>query len=314
MDTDADRCETAHVTTLHPLQRLHAAAGRPPPLDHRGDEIPPRGAGTVCAATGEPAPAYAYHDVLSANFVLPRFAARAFPHLRASRIELRGGRSEPALSRAAAWALRSLAFRSACYVLEPTTAGDRLEWCPTLPFPARSDHARLAAPFGGRTSADWLAWLLRPRPAGTLAALPAYGIAHGGESNFWRLPWPSGERANPLVKLQAKHTVLHLLPALRDGHLRLQVDSDLTIHLDTAAWRGALRDTLVAVFKIRAGLPEKARRWPIIRSIVEDGPVAASSPAAISAAADLHREHLALVRSPFWPYFVAGIPPQKDPT
>ena len=48
------------------------------------------------------------------------------------------------------------------------------------------DPEKMREAFGGRSSTDYLDWLLRPRPVGTVAAVPLYGIDHGGEQTSTR--------------------------------------------------------------------------------------------------------------------------------
>lgn len=300
--------------TDHHLLRLWRAAGSPDPLDPKLEPIKPRKhRGTICAVTGLPDPEFAYGDALSTNFVLARFARLAFPLAADSEIRISSSRSEPALHRCVVWAIRSLAFRSATWVFD----GEDIEFCPMRRFP-RGDKAKvpehvLRAAFGGRTCDDWIDWLLQPRPIGTIAALPAYGIDHGGESNFHRLPWPTGCRKDPLSKLQSKHTVLFVQPSLDVETLRLQVDDNQTLTLDIPTWQAFARNTREAVERVLALLPEAAQKWPIARSLIERGPsqLGPTPPAVVEAVADFHRRHYHLIRSPFWPHMIGALYPKE---
>lgn len=294
----------------HHLIKMWRSAGEPMPTDANGFIEPRKNTGTVCAVTGEPSPEYAFDDALSTNFVTPRFHQIAFPFAAESRIALSGGREVPALSRAACWAIRSLAFRSATWVFD----GENIEFAPMAPFATgerqKIEPEKMRAAFGGRSSIDYLGWLLRPRPVGTVAALPLYGIDHGGEQNFHRLLWPSGCTVDPLVKLQSKHTVMHVRPTTEAGVLRLQVDDGLCIALDVETWDRVAGEAGELLTEVLGMLPEKSRLLGVARQIIQRGPTAAREAEIVRAVGDFHRRNIQRVRSPFWPILVRALYPR----
>lgn len=308
LDRPVDVCDGRVVT--HHLTKMWRSAGEPLPADANGLIQPRKTVGTVCAVTGEPSPEYAFDDALSANFVTPRFHQIAFPYAAESRITLGGGREVPALSRAACWAIRSLAFRSATWVFD----GERIEFAPMAPFATgerqKIEPEKMREAFGGRSSTDYLDWLLRPRPVGTVAALPLYGIDHGGEQNFHRLPWPSGCTVDPLVKLQSKHTVMHVRPTTEAGVLRLQVDDGLCIALDVETWARVAGEAGELLTEVLGMLPEKSRLLGVARQIIQRGPTAAREAEIVRAVGDFHRRNIQRVRSPFWPILVRALYPR----
>lgn len=297
-----------HVT--HYLTKMWRSAGEPLPADAHGPIHPRKNVGTVCAVTGEPSPEYAFDDALSTNFVTPRFHQIAFPHASESRITIAGGRETPAISRAACWAIRSLAFRAATWIFDGTS----IEFAPMFRF-ATGDKQKIPPEemrkhFGGLAAEGYLDWLLRPRPVGTVAAVPLYGIEHGGEQNFHRLPWPSGCKVDPLVKLQSKHTVMHVRPSTEAGVLRLQIDDGLSIALDVDAWTVVVADARSLVERVLELLPEKARHWSIAKGIVEKGPTTAREPEIVRVVAEFHKHYIQRVKSPFWPIMMRAVYPR----
>lgn len=288
------------------LSRLWRAAGQPRPRDATGDVLQPGARGATCALTGRPAE-YAWSQALSENFGTLR------------RLTPPGATSEPelSLSTAAAWAARELALRCATWILEPTEDGDVLEWWPsTRPAPERVEEHR--AFWGGRTADGYLAWLLRPRPAGTLAAYPKTGIEHGGEMCLGRCGWPDiGWRRlsaasvveyrraeRPLLKLQAKHVALFARPSLRNAALLLQVDSDLVVEVEAQVWAEA-RPVAEDAAADLVGLGVRASA--VRRGLEQHTLDLRAPPAAHARLAEAMRDLDRLRSHPFWPIFCGGI-------
>lgn len=293
---------------IHPVHRLWVAAGSPQPLECDGTPIAPRAhALGVCAVTGGPGD-FLYEQGLSTNFTLPRAASLAFRFAGESEASCRpGAMRQKCLSAAAVWSAKAIALRSATWILEPQADGsDRLEFWPSYRVP--KDPAKAATwrvAWGDADPARWLAWLLRPRPVGTVAALPAYGIKHGGEQNFHRTFRPGhAPPADPLVKLQSKHVAVYAQPSTRSGVLALQVDSDVVVEVDTARWRGAHKAALGLASRLaELEVPGPAiSRALVARSLDTHYSVAAHAAllSTISSLGDLPRH-------PFWPIFAGGI-------
>lgn len=285
---------------MHWIHQLWRDLGQPEPVDGRGAEVGRRPTpGTHCALTGEASPRYSLRDALSVNF-WPSRLGDVLPFVNGSSIEVSSKRSEPALSAAAVWAIRSVAFRAATWIY----SSGAVEFCPTRHFPtgkkAKVPLETLAAAYDGRTCSSFLAWLLQDRPAGTVAAIPSYGIAHGGESNFHRLLWPSGATSDQLYKLQAKHTVLSASPSTRHGFLRLQVDNQLTLTIDCALWRALLADAHETIGRLRSMLPQKMAFWGIAKSVLLAGPGAATSHAPEVAIEVLRFHERTITDTPTW--------------
>lgn len=291
----------------HPVHRLWVAAGKPPPLDGDGTPILPRGSTGICAVTGGPGD-YLYDQAFSGNFMLPRAACTAFRHAGESSSRSRpSAMPQKCLSAAAVWAAKAIALRCATWILEPQLDGaDRLEFHPSYRVP--KDPAKAAIWRGAWGDADpsrWLAWLLRGRPVGTVAALPQYGIEHGGEQNFHRCFVPGRPPpTDPLIKLQSKHVAIYAQPATRFGVLALQVDSDVVVEVDTERWRQAYAIVLGLVVQLReADIPAPTvARALAARSLDLHYPAAmhAALASALSSLGDLPRH-------PFWPIFTGGI-------
>lgn len=298
----------------HHLERLWRAAGSPAPRGADGEIIAPAAAEAgTCAFTGASG-AFLFNQGLSDNFTLLRLLPGASVSSACSR---RSTRPQPALSAAAAWAARDLALRCAAWILEPARGGDVLEWWPYLrPAPERVEEHR--ATWGDRTADGWLTWLLRPRPAETLAAMPKTGIEHGGEMCLGRCGWPGVgwrslsaesvvqyQRASrPLVKLQAKHVALFARPSQRRGVLLLQVDSDQVVEVDSVLWVAARELVESAASELVAlGVPAPAVR----RGLLQQHLGLRAPAAAHARLAALLRELDRLPRHAFWPIFCGGI-------
>lgn len=201
-----------------------------------------------CAACGEPA-AYRLDDAISDSFSTVKNRSRAWPF---------GGDHACA---ACVWACKTLALRCSLWFARlPDEHGAGGVWfVPLRPQP------------GWPARPDALAALLSPPPAPFVAGLPLYGIDHGGEANGQRSIWPwtgeaehprvhsmpSGPRlfvpADPLVKLQSKHTALYAEVTYSADRYRLQVDDAGDITVNVPLWRmlrevceGILRDLRVA--------------------------------------------------------------------
>jgi hypothetical protein len=298
---------------MHPIEALWRWAGRPAPTMGDGSELVPRRPrpGTVCAATGAASPVFGWSDIVSTNFTTPKLADMAFPFLAESRIEVGRGRLEPAFCDSVAWAMRELAFRAATWIFD----GDELTFCPMRVFP-RGDKAKvppetLAACYGGRTCIDYLDWLLRPRPPGTIAGFPVMGIGKGGESNFHRLPWPSKATEDPLVKLQSKHVIIYAQAAQEHGVLRLQVDDAQEFTLRTAEWRPFIAEIRELVLEVMGMMPERARFWSIARKLVEEQGRGAP-PKAMKRIREVVSRNTRLVNHPWFTHMMGALYAQEQ--
>ena len=305
---------TAH--TEHPVWRIWTAAGCPAPYEVDGTRIDPRGDTGICAMTGGPA-TYLYKDGLSPSFTLARSANKAF------RFAHQTPPGEPlALSAAGVWVAKTIALRAAPWIVEPTAAGDRITFHCSQACPADERAVAWKSVWGTKKPQSFLPWLLRSRPAGTIASLPLYGIAHGGEVHLSRCAWPRGmpghqdgpqarpagfifKPRDPLVKLQAKHTAMYAPAASRAGLLALQVDSDAVMEVEVERWRAAIDPAIACMDRlISAGTTEYAARQVLIT-----GHASERQPARIHALAAEIAAHLppSLTREPFWPVFAGAL-------
>jgi hypothetical protein len=173
-------------------------------------------------------------DAISDNFTTVKNASRAWP--------FGGG----AVCSACLWACRSIALRCALFF-----ATERGIWFVSMrPIP---DHPE--------TRPDPLSALLSPPEPPFVAGLPLYGVDHGGEANAHRAVWPWTEGdglrrlhpclrtvhpdaparlfvpANPLLKLQSKHTALYATVSFSRERYRLQVDDAGDVTVDVRLWR-----------------------------------------------------------------------------
>lgn len=305
---------TAHEQ--HPVHRIWASVGSPQPFETDGTIIKPRNVAGTCAVTGGPA-RFIYKDGLSVTFTIARSANKAFrfAHLTPA--------GEPwALSAAAVFCAKSIALRAAPWIVEPTAAGDKLTFHCSQACPGDERSAGWKAVWQTRKPSAFLPWLLRSRPAGTIAALPLYGIAHGGEVHLGRCAWPrampghhDGKQARPvgyiekprepLIKLQAKHCALYAPASTRTGLLALQVDSDAVMEVEVARWRAAITPALDMMDRlIQAGLTEYAARQVLLTGHADP-----RQPAKIHAIAASIERHIpsSLTREPFWAVFAGAL-------
>lgn len=173
----------------------------------------------VCAACGEPA-THRLEDAISENFTTVKNASRAWP--------FGGG----ALCAGCVWCAKTLALRCCLWFARlPDRAGRGGFWFvpmrPITGWPA--------------TRPDALAALLAPPPPPFVAGLPLYGIDHGGENNAHRAVWWDAEGrpqipADPLIKIQSKHTALYAEVSYSAERYRLQVDDAGDITVDVPLW------------------------------------------------------------------------------
>ena len=300
--------------TEHPVYRIWSACSEPAPYEADGELIPPRGRLGTCAVTGGAA-TYRYLDGLSTSFTLARAANRAFRFSWVSR-DQRG----LVLSAAAVFVAKTIALRSAPWIVEPTSGGDRISFHCSRHCPKDERSEMWHRAWRDQKPASFLTWLLRDRPAGTIAGLPAYGIDHGGEVNLARCCWPGGpigEHAkrfrrdrvyvptDPLVKLQAKHVALYAPASTRAGMLARQVDSDAVMEVECRRWRAAIPGALQLLDALmQAGLAESAAKRTILLGHADPKhPVRAH---AIAATIPIHLPP-SLTREPFWPIFAGAL-------
>jgi hypothetical protein len=118
-----------------------------------------------------------------------------------------------------------------------------------------------------------------------VAAIPLYGIAHGGEAHWQRTWWPGATpAADPLIKLQSKHVAIYARVATSRERYPVQVDDAGEFVLERDAWLRARDHATAAMaplvgdgvppFRARAALrhfsipgrvsPATARVWPAL--------------------------------------------------
>jgi hypothetical protein len=196
----------------------------------------------VCAACGEAA-SYRLDDAISDNFTTVKNASRAWPF------------PSKAVCTGCLWAARTVALRCALWFARlQDEHGPGGVWFVSLrPVPGWPSP-----------KPDALSALLAPPPPPFVAGLPLYGVDHGGEANAHRAiwPWTEGESvghphprvitpdpprpgrlflpADPLIKLQSKHTALYAEVSHSAERYRLQVDDAGDVTVDVPLWR-ALR-------------------------------------------------------------------------
>jgi hypothetical protein len=194
---------------------------------------------------------FGFKDALSENFWTLSQTSRLFPH--------RDPDAPVALCGACVWCAKTLALRCVSWVA--TERG--IWWIPR---------------------SGLLAILLDPPAPPFAIACPLYGIAHGGESNGHRAIWCGVSHADPLVKLQSKHTAIYAEVATSRDHYPLQIDDSTPVLIDRPLWSRlasellaittSLRDAGVGANDVRDGLttlraPQRAplsvlARWPAI--------------------------------------------------
>lgn len=180
-----------------------------------------------CASCGEAATCR-LDDAISDSFTTVKNAHRAWP--------FGGGH----ICAACLWCCKALALRCAGFF-----ATERGFWFFAIrPLPGVPS-----------TRPDPLDVLLHPPEPPFVAALPLYGIDHGGEANAQRTIWPwTGDASHaaarafgggarlwvpdrPLVKLQSKHTALYAEVSRSRDRYRLQVDDAGDVTVDVPLWR-----------------------------------------------------------------------------
>lgn len=286
---------------LHPVERLWRAAGKPSPIEVDGTPITPRGIESgVCAVTGSPG-SYLYEQGFSANFLPPRAAGVAFRFAATSTVRSKAwAQPQKCLSPAAVWAAKTVLLRAATWIQEPD---GEVEFWPYYRCPKDEARAALWREFwGARDPSKWLEWLLRPRPAGTIAGMPLYGIDHGGEANAARCFWPGRPRpADPLIKLQAKHVAPYVQPSTATGRLALYVDGEQVHDIACATWLRAAATIAKAVRHI--DLPGPVIRRGLAARAFEPTTQAVFHTHLIRLLAQLGD----LPSHPFWPTFVGAL-------
>ena len=186
---------------------------------------------------------FGFKDALSENFWTLSQTSRLFPH--------RDPDAPVALCGACVWC-ETLALRCVSWVA--TERG--IWWIPR---------------------SGLLAILLDPPAPPFAIACPLYGIAHGGESNGHRAIWCGVSHADPLVKLQSKHTAIYAEVATSRDHYPLQIDDSTPVLIDRPLWSRlasellaittSLRDAGVGANDVRDGLRHCAlRREPALRA------------------------------------------------
>jgi len=287
---------------IHPVERLWRAAGKPPPIEVDGTSITPRAEESgICAVTGSPG-SYLYDQGFSANFLPPRSSGIAFRFSADSTARTKRSRTpQKCLSPAAVWVAKTILLRGATWVQEP---GGEVEFWPYFRQPKEPERAALWAEFWGkREPSRWLDWLLKPRPAGTIAAMPMYGIEHGGEANAARCFWPGRPRPKaPLIKLQAKHVAFYVQPSMATGQLVLNIDGDASVLIDCAAWRRA-QALITTTLRKFDGLPAPVIRRGLLARAFE--PV--TSPHFHARLASLLASLGDLPNHPFWPTAIGAL-------
>lgn len=262
------------------------AVGCPTPHEWDGTPIPARKgipAGARCAMCGEvDRVEYTRDDGFSTNAYPPTQLSEMFPH---------GG---PWMCAACVYGCRAHAFKCAGFF-------------------AREDGVWF---FSRR---EILAHLLAPPEPPFVAAIPLYGIEHGGESNAWRAIWPGVPRVEDLfpgatwgekplttlVRLQAKHVLSNAEVSHSRARYRVQIDED-SIPVDVALWT-ALRDLVETLMgELVGGVGIVSARQYLVSLATPPRPLVLVR-AWRERTAPLARHHGA----PWWPTFVDLCQPRE---
>lgn len=226
--------------------------GCPVPTDGTGVPLPssvPEEDARPCAMCGEPGGRWGYNDAFSENFWPVRNRNRLFPYAERGRLP-KGGL---ALCAACVFCTRSLALR--CAPWWATKGG--VQFYPSLRYPKEETRPGLAAQlttYYGTGTPDALAELLSPPEPPFVAGFPAYGAAHGGESNHPRCVWPGRPKPeDPLSRLQAKHVAVYAQVSYQRDRYQLQVDDALSLEVDVPLWRTLRREAEALALQLRAG-------------------------------------------------------------
>lgn len=184
------------------------SAGAPQPHDSLGDVIPKSGRRGLCAKCGTTNGEYTRKQVFSENFL---------PTRNSNRLRVYGGDL----------------YCAACIFCAKTLRLRCISW-----FASEQGFQ-----FWPTWKSDGLNTLLNPPPPPFVAAIPFYGIAHGGEAHYRRTWWPNDTpESNILVRLQSKHVAMYA----RTSHSRdlypVQVDDQNEFVLDRDLWL-RLRDS-----------------------------------------------------------------------
>lgn len=214
---------------------IWSAIGKPSPWMNEGTPIKSRGPTGICAHCGEPAE-YKLQDAISDNFTTVKNDSRAWPF---------GGDSVCA---ACVIACKWIGLRAGLWFARE----NGIWFVPLRPIPGCPE-----------TRPDTLSALLNPPEPPFVAGLPLYGIDHGAEANAGRIIWP-GEPipADPLFRVQSKHTAIYARVAYSRERYPLQVDDANDIVVDVPFWTKqiALATTVVAELRAAGVGAEDIRR------------------------------------------------------
>lgn len=264
------------------IEFVWRAMGEPAACETDGTEMRPRAMGGArCAATGLPAE-FRIDDAISDKFTTVTNRARWLP--------FGGG----ALHRSAVWACKALAFRAGSWFARE----NGVWWYPVRPLPGLKTPPRLRP--------DALEVLLAPPEPPFVAALPLYGIDHGGEMHIERcVRWTDGRAVvheRPLVKLQSKHTLLYAKVSTNAARYHLQVDDAMPVVVDVAVWRALKDEAHALLVEMRAaGVGATDARMALERGTCPRG-----CPIGLSARWALAMRPFVPVRgAPWWPLFVS---------
>lgn len=255
---------------------IWSGAGCPEPCDVLGSPIPRSRNSGRCARCGTIPAMYDVAELISANFV---------PTKNANRIAAHGGRSYCA---ACVFAARTLRLR--CVSWFASASG--VEFWRTRP---NRDTAK----------PDALARLIEPPEPPFVAAIPWYGIAHGGEAHYLRTWWPGESSSDPLIRLQSKHVAIYARVATSRDRYPVQVDDAGEFVLDRVLWMRARidADTIMAMLVADGVPPIRARS--ALRDLAL--PARVSSPAA-RAWPGVTAPLRPYVQTVWWPLFCDLIP------
>ncbi len=211
------------------------AVGSPQPLETSGQAIRARHQIGHCASCNAPAQ-FEMSDAISDSFTTVRNASKAWPF---------GG---SAICAACVWACKTLALRCAMWF-------------------ARVDDEHGAGGIWFVPLRDALDVILSPPPPPFVAALPLYGIKHGGEAHGHRAVWWDQATCQPiihpnvLIRLQSKHVAIYSTVATDSRVYPIQVDDAHEVMVDVELWRQMRgKATQLAAEMVASGVwPERAR-------------------------------------------------------
>lgn len=264
-------------------QLVWTAASQPDPCDVLGVPIARAKTAGHCARCGADHADFDFSEVVSSNFL---------PTRNANRLAAFGGRRYCA---ACVFAARTLRLRCVAWF---ASAAGVVFW-----------RTRPETPGGPRP--DPLGRLLNPPPPPFVAAIPMYGIAHGGEAHYRRTWWPGETMPDePLIRLQSKHVAMYARVATSRDRFPVQVDDVRDFVLERDAWLRARTDAEAAMRPlVDDGVPPFRAR-AALRELTLPGRVSAATARTWPALTAHLRPH---VQTVWWPVFCELIPTLDAP-